>query len=88
MLHNKLNTLCFVQIEVNDQEEGEVLMDNAKTVAFVQLSQNFSIGLQQKVLGSLTGDDNDNSIYSIAYANIDAGSEYVMIIFIVDPLQI
>lgn len=63
-------------------------MGKAKAVAFVQLSQNFSVGLQQKVLGSLTSDDNDYSIYSIAYANIDAGSKYVSIIFIADPVQI
>jgi len=45
----------------------------AKSVAFLQFPQNFSIGLQQYVLGSWFS-TNEYSSNTAAYANIDVGS--------------
>jgi hypothetical protein len=48
----------------------------ASSIAFIQFPQDFSKELQQRVLGSwdLSG---ETSTKSLAYANIDNGSEYI-----------
>jgi len=62
-----------IQIPVKNQEEGDELVKKAESVAFIQFHQNFSIGLQQYVLGSWFS-TSEYSLNTAAYANIDIGS--------------
>jgi len=63
----------IIQIPVKNQEEGDILVKKAKSVAFIQFPQNFSTGLQQYVLGQWFS-NNEFSPNTAAYANIDIGS--------------
>ncbi|XP_060841038.1 ABC transporter G family member 23-like [Rhopalosiphum padi] len=73
---NGLQTLEYNLIPVKNREEGDILVKKAKSVAFIQFPQNFSIGLQQYVLGSWfsTSEYSENTA---AYANIDIGNVLV-----------
>ncbi|KAF0762245.1 ABC transporter G family member 23-like [Aphis craccivora] len=73
---NGLQTLEYNLIPVKNQEEGDILVKKAKSVAFIQFPQNFSIGLQQYVLGSWFS-TNEYSSNTAAYTNIDVGNVLV-----------
>ncbi|XP_050054541.1 ABC transporter G family member 23-like [Aphis gossypii] len=73
---NGLRTLEYNLISVKNREEGDILVKKAKSVAFIQFPQNFSIGLQQYVLGSWFS-TNEYSSNTAAYANIDVGNVLV-----------
>lgn len=65
---------CTVQIEVDSQEAGDTLVKQASSIAFIQFAQDFSKELQQRVLDSWAFSSN-TSTKSLAYANLDSGSE-------------
>ncbi|VVC43842.1 ABC transporter-like,P-loop containing nucleoside triphosphate hydrolase,AAA+ ATPase domain,ABC [Cinara cedri] len=77
---NGLRALEYNLIEVNNHKEGDILVEKTITVAFVEFSQNFSIGLQQRILSSSTSDNYLTN--SILYANIDTGNFLVKSQFI------
>lgn len=64
----------IIQILVNNQEEGDILVKKTDSVAFIQFPQHFSIGLQQYVLGSWFSTSEEYSSNTAVYANIDTGS--------------
>lgn len=63
----------IIQIPVKNQQEGDISVKKAESVAFIQFPQNFSTGLQQYVLGQWFS-TNEYSPNTVAYANIDIGS--------------
>ncbi|XP_029343800.1 ABC transporter G family member 23-like isoform X2 [Acyrthosiphon pisum] len=73
---NGLQTLEYNLIPVKNQEEGDILVKKAESVAFIQFPQNFSTGLQQYVLGQWFS-NNEFSPNTAAYANIDIGNVLV-----------
>ncbi|XP_022175206.1 ABC transporter G family member 23-like [Myzus persicae] len=73
---NGLRALDYNLISVKNQEEGDILVKKAESVAFIQFPQNFSTGLQQYVLGSWFS-TSEYSPNTAAYANIDIGNVLV-----------